>query len=174
MSLWNFIRKLSKQTRMLLNVVFSVVFLDKEKMLKLASLSSCFRPVRPLPYICTQAIKKEKSHGATADEIQGREVHFRLHCQETETRLNIYGLWQKEVPAQVSWSPDLKDMADLLAPQREPSRYRCPKHLQTKYLLQTAAERVTSVADSSSLTPEKRFVTTMLSIYSKIDIKINI
>lgn len=66
-------------------------------------------------------------------------------------------------------------MADSLALHGEPARYRCPpKYLQTKYLPQTAAARVTLTADSGSLTPEKSFVSKMLNIYSKIDIKINI
>lgn len=78
---------------MLLNVVSSVVFLDKVKMIKLASLAAAFR-LRGLYqiYIYKWAIRKAESHGAMAEEIQSSEVHFKLHCQETETRLYMYKL----------------------------------------------------------------------------------
>lgn len=46
--------------------------------------------------------------------------------------------------------------------------------VQTNYLPQTASDRVTSIVDSSPLAPEKRFVTTVLHIYSKTDFRINI
>ena len=62
----------------------------------------------------------------------------------------------------------------MLVLHGEPAAYRGPKYLQTKYLPQTAADRVTLIVDSGSPAPEKRFVTMMLNIYSKIDIKINI
>lgn len=49
------------------------------------------------------AVRMEESPGARTDGIQSSQVHFKLHCQETETGLTISGLWWEEVLAQENW-----------------------------------------------------------------------
>lgn len=170
-SLQNFIRKWSKQIGLLLSVVFSAGFLDKVNMLRLASLAAA----SSLWNLYTWAISKEESHGATAEEIiQGSEVRSKWHCQETETTLNTCGLWQEEVSAQVSWylRAARSQGHGRLAGSTRGTR-QVQNQVQTNYLPQTASDRVTSIAGGSPLTPEKGFVTTVLHICSKTDIRTN-